>query len=148
MGDRAPRLVAKNQHNQTLSLDDFPGKRVLLVFFPFAFTPVCAGELRVVRDDLARFQNDQVQVLPVSVDHPFALKAWAAQEGFEFPLLSDFWPHGAIARSYGVLNEQAGFAVRGTFLIDPDGIVRFREVNEPGQPRDAARWRDAIDALG
>jgi peroxiredoxin len=83
----------------------------------------------------------------VSVDHPFALKAWSQAEGFDFPLLSDFWPHGAVAQAYGVFNDARGMAVRGTFLVDTRGIVRFVEVNGPGQPRDQGGWRKAVAGL-
>ena len=76
-----------------------------------------------------------------------SLHAWAEQQGYQFPLLSDFWPHGAVARSYGVFHEQAGMAVRGTFLVDRDGVVRFAEVNGPGEARDQEGWHRAVDAL-
>jgi peroxiredoxin (alkyl hydroperoxide reductase subunit C) len=81
------------------------------------------------------------------VDHPYALKAWAAAEGYRFPLLSDFWPHGAVAQAYGVFHEARGMALRGTFLVDEGGIVRFAEVNQPGEPRDQTVWKKAIAAL-
>ncbi|MGD9529359.1 MAG: redoxin domain-containing protein, partial [Pseudonocardia sp.] len=98
-------------------------------------------------DDLGTFQNDDVQILAVSVDHVFALKAWSQAEGYEFPLLADFWPHGEVAQAYGVFNDKAGMAVRGTFLVDEAGIVRFAEVNAPGQARDQDAWRKALAAL-
>ena len=148
VGEQAPDFATKDQNNQDVSLSDFRGKKaVLLVFYPFAFSGICTGELCAVRDDLAAFQNDDVQVLPISVDHPFALKAWAQQEGYEFPLLSDFWPHGQIAEQYGVFEPQKGFALRGTFLIDRDGVVRFAEVNGPGEARDQDAWRSALQQL-
>ncbi|WP_153504674.1 peroxiredoxin [Cumulibacter manganitolerans] len=148
LGDPAPEFATKDQHNQDVALRDFRGRRsVLLVFYPFAFSGICTSELGAVRDDLAAFQNDAVQVLPISVDHPFALKAYAQREGYEFPLLADFWPHGAIASAYGVFNEAAGFALRGTFLIDRDGIVRYAAVNGPGEARDPREWKQAIAAL-
>jgi len=76
-----------------------------------------------------------------------AEKVFSEREGYEFPLLSDFWPHGAVAQSYGVFNEVTGFANRGTFLVDKDGIVRFAEMNKAGEGRDAQDWRDAIAKL-
>ncbi|MDT7568571.1 MAG: mycoredoxin-dependent peroxiredoxin, partial [Pseudonocardiales bacterium] len=88
-----------------------------------------------------------VQVLAVSVDHPFALKAWADAQGYDFPLLSDFWPHGAVAQAYGVFLEEKGLAVRGTFLVDKSGIVQFAEVNGPGEARDQDGWRKALAAV-
>ena len=148
VGTQAPDFTVKDQNNQQVTLSSFRGERdVLLVFYPFAFSGICTGELCAVRDDLAAFQNDDVQILPISVDHPFALKAWAQAEGFDFPLLSDFWPHGAVAKAYGVFNDAHGMAVRGTFLIDKAGIVRFAEVNGPGQARDQGGWRTAVAAL-
>jgi peroxiredoxin len=148
VGAQAPDFTLKNQDGQEVSLSDFKGeKAVLLVFYPFAFSGICTGELCSVRDDLSSFQNDDVQVLGCSVDTTWALKAWAQQEGYEFPLLSDFWPHGATAESYGVFSADLGFAFRGTFLIDSDGVVRFAEHNGPGDARDQQGWRDALAKL-
>ena len=117
------------------------------MFFPFAFSGICTGELCSVRDDLSSFQNDDVQVVGVSCDTTWSLKVWAQQEGYEFPLLSDFWPHGAVSESYGVFSADLGFAFRGTFLIDTDGVVRFAEHNGPGEARDQQGWRDALKQL-
>ncbi|MFV0534750.1 MAG: peroxiredoxin [Cumulibacter sp.] len=148
VGDQAPDFTTKDQHNQEVTLSDFQGKQnVLLVFYPFAFSGVCTGELCAVRDDLASFQNDKVQVLPISVDHPFTLKAFAEKEGYDFPLLADFWPHGGIAQQYGVFNDAAGFALRGTFLIDKEGKVQYSSVNGPGDARDQGEWKSAIANL-
>jgi mycoredoxin-dependent peroxiredoxin len=149
VGAVAPDFVLRNQNNQEVRLSDFRGRRnVLLVFYPLAFTGTCQGELCAVRDNLSDFANDDVQVLTVSVDSPFSHKVWADREGYDFPLLSDFWPHGAVAQAYGVFNEERGFANRGTFLIDRDGVVRFAEMNEPGQARDQDGWRKALAQLG
>lgn len=148
VGSQAPDFTLPDFNKEKVSLSDFRGeKNVLLVFYPFAFSGVCQGELCQVRDDLADFQNDQVQVLGVSVDSPFALKAWADQQGYEFPLLSDFWPHGEAAKAYGVFNEDAGMAVRGTFLIDKGGKVSFAEANQPGEARDQEVWKKALNEL-
>jgi peroxiredoxin (alkyl hydroperoxide reductase subunit C) len=148
VGTEAPDFTLKDQNNQEVTLSSFRGDRAaLVVFYPFAFSGICTGELCAVRDDLSSFQNDDVQILAVSVDHPFALKAWANAEGYEFPLLADFWPHGAVAQAYGVFNDAAGFAVRGTFLVDTTGTVRFAEVNGPGEARDQNAWRKALAAL-
>ena len=148
VGSPAPDFTLKNQDGQEVSLGDFAGdKAVLLVFFPFAFSGICTGELCSVRDDLPSFQNDDVQVVGVSCDTTWSLKVWAQQEGYEFPLLSDFWPHGAVSESYGVFSADLGFAFRGTFLIDSDGVVRFAEHNGPGEARDQQGWRDALKQL-
>jgi len=147
VGTEAPDFVLKDQNNQEVRLSDYRGKRtVLLVFYPLAFTGTCQGELAEVRDNLSEYVNDKVQVLTISVDSPYAHKVWADREGYFFPLLSDFWPHGAVAQAYGVFNETAGFANRGTFVIDQSGIVRFAEMNPPGQARDQEVWRKALAA--
>jgi peroxiredoxin (alkyl hydroperoxide reductase subunit C) len=148
VGQQAPDFTLKDQNNQEVTLSSFRGsKNVLVVFYPFAFSGICTGELCAVRDDLSTFQNDSVQVLGVSVDHVFALKAWATQEKYEFPLLSDFWPHGSVAQAYGVFNDKAGMALRGTFLVDKSGVVQFAEVNQPGEARDQGAWKAALDKL-
>ena len=148
VGTEAPDFTLTDQNNQEVTLSSFRGERgVLIVFYPFAFSRICTGELCAVRDDLADFQNDDVQILAISADHPYALKAWSEAQGFDFPLLSDFGPHGAVAKTYGVFNDARGMAVRGTFLVDEAGIVRFAEVNAPGQARDQSGWRTAVAAL-
>src|SRR5258705_8807313 len=148
VGADAPDFTLKDQNNQEVRLSDFRGaKNVLLVFYPLAFTGTCQGELCSVRDNLNDFVNDAVQVLTVSVDSSPAHKVWADREGYEFPLLADFWPHGAVARAYGVFNDERGFANRGTFIIDKLGVVRFAEMTGPGQARDQDAWRAALAAL-
>lgn len=147
-GTPAPDFTLKDQNNQEVSLGDFRGdKNVLLVFYPFAFTGVCEGELCGIRDNLDAFQSDEVQVLSVSVDSPFAHKVWAQREGFEFPLLSDFWPHGNASRAYGVFDEDKGCALRGTFIIDKEGIVRWTVVNALPDARDLNEYVKALEAL-
>ncbi|MFJ8966335.1 peroxiredoxin [Lentzea sp. NPDC102401] len=148
VGSEAPDFTLNDYNKQRVKLSSFRGeKNVLLVFYPFAFSGTCQGELCQLRDELATYEDENVQVLGVSVDSPFALKAWANQEGYQFPLLSDFWPHGAVAQSYGVFNEAVGMALRGTFLIDTVGVVRFAEVNAPGEARDQDAWKKAVTSL-
>ncbi|TAM84529.1 MAG: peroxiredoxin [Jatrophihabitans sp.] len=148
VGDAAPDFTLRDQNNEQVTLSGFRGERaVLIIFYPLAFTGICTGELCAVRDDITTFQNDSVQVLTISVDSPYSHKIFSEREDFPFPLLSDFWPHGEVARRYGVFNESAGIANRGTFLVDVEGVVRFAEVNPPGQGRDPQAWKDAIAAL-
>jgi mycoredoxin-dependent peroxiredoxin len=148
VGQEAPDFTLRNQDREEVTLSSFRGRKsVLLVFYPFAFSRICSVELCQVRDELPSFEDDDVQVIGVSVDHPPVLKTWSVQEGYLFPLLSDFWPHGEVAREYGVVNETAGMANRGTFLIDKAGIVRFAEVNEPGEQRDQTAWHRAMADL-
>lgn len=147
VGAEAPDFVLKDQNNQDVRLSDLRGKNVLLVFYPLAFTGTCQGELCSVRDNVGDFVNETTQVLTVSVDSPYAHKVWADQQGYDFPLLSDFWPHGGVAREYGVFNEDRGFANRGTFIIDRAGIIRFAEMNLPGEARDQDAWRKTLAEL-
>ncbi|GAB2840872.1 MULTISPECIES: peroxiredoxin [Lentzea] len=148
VGSEAPDFTLNDYNKQPVTLSSFRGKKnVLLVFYPFAFSGICNGELCQLRDELATYEDENVQVLGVSVDSPFALKAWANQEGYQFPLLSDFWPHGAVAQSYGVFNDTVGMALRGTFLVDVAGVVRFAEVNAPGEARDQDAWKKAVASL-
>jgi peroxiredoxin (alkyl hydroperoxide reductase subunit C) len=149
VGSKAPDFTLSDANREKISLESLRAdKAVLLVFYPFAFSGICTGELCQVRDELADYQNDKVQVVGVSVDTPFSLKSWAEQQGYTFPLLSDFWPHGEVAKAYGVFNEAAGMSNRGTFLIDSAGVVRFAEVNQPGEARAQEAWKKAIAELG
>lgn len=148
VGAQAPDFTLKDQNNQEVSLSSYRGvKNVLLVFYPLAFTGTCQGELCKVRDELPKFENDDSAILAISVGPPPTHKIWAAEQGYTFPLLSDFWPHGAVAQAYGVFNEKAGFANRGTFVLDKSGTVRFAEMNQPGEARDPSAWDKALSVL-
>ncbi|MCV7317415.1 peroxiredoxin [Mycolicibacillus parakoreensis] len=148
VGAAAPDFTLRDQNQQPVTLGDHRGrKNVLLVFFPLAFTGVCQGELDEVRDRLPDYENDDSAVLAISVGPPPTHKVWATESGFTFPVLSDFWPHGAVAQDYGVFNADTGFANRGTFVIDKAGVIRFAEMNEPGQARDQRQWAEALAAL-
>jgi len=147
-GALAPDFVLRDQDNVEVALSSFRGKSpVLLVFYPFAFSRICTGELGQLRDGLVSYEAANVKVLAISTDPTYTLKAYAQMENYRFALLSDFWPHGAVARAYGVFEEKAGMALRGTFLVDIDGTVAFSEVNERGQPRDQSAWRRAAQAI-
>ncbi|NSC21527.1 peroxiredoxin [Streptomyces albus subsp. chlorinus] len=147
-GTKAPDIELKDQHGQLVRLSDFKGrKNVVLLFYPFAFTGVCTGELCALRDELPKFVNDDVQLLAVSNDSPFALRVFAEQEGLEYPLLSDFWPHGAASRAYEVFDEEKGCAVRGTFIIDKEGVVRWTVVNGLPDARDLNDYVKALETL-
>jgi peroxiredoxin len=147
VGDSAPAFSLPDQDKQSVSLADLRGTPVLLVFYPFAFSGICTGELCQLRDELAVYGDAGVKVLAVSTDPVFSLKAFREKESFDFPLLSDFWPHGATAQAYGVFNEKAGMALRGTFLIDAEGQIAFAEVNSPGDAREQSGWKDAVGKL-
>jgi mycoredoxin-dependent peroxiredoxin len=148
VGSEAPDFALRDQNNEVVRLADFRGdKAVLLVFYPWAFTSICTGELGRLRDNIDAFANDRVQVLTISIDSGFVHKIFAQRDGLNFPLLADFWPHGAVAEAYGVFNTDAGVSNRGTFLVDTEGIIRFSEANEIGVGRDPEVWLRAIDEL-
>jgi peroxiredoxin len=148
VGETAPDFELKNQHGELVKLSSFKGnKNVVVLFIPFAFTGTCTGELCAIRDDLAAFQNDNVQVIAISCDSPFTQKIFAEQEGYKFPVLADFWPHGGAAQSYGIFNADLGCALRGTFIIDKAGIIRWSVVNGLGDARNNGDYKTAIAAL-
>lgn len=148
VGATAPEFTLRDQNNELVSLSQFRGeKAVLLVFYPFAFTGICTGELGEIARNLDVFSSAEVQTLTISIDSPYAHKIFSQRDGLNFPLLADFWPHGAVAATYGVFNAEVGVANRGTFLIDRDGVIRFSEVNEIGLGRDPQRWIAEIKAL-
>jgi peroxiredoxin len=148
IGEQAPDFELKDQHGTPVQLSSFRGsKNVVLVFYPLAFSGVCTGELCAIRDEFPEVARDDVELLTASVDSTFTHRAWADAEKFEFGLLSDFWPHGGVAKSYGVFDEERGLATRGTFIIDKSGIVRWKVVNPIPQARDIAEYQKALADL-
>ncbi|GAC1322980.1 MAG: peroxiredoxin [Mycobacteriales bacterium] len=148
IGAQAPDFELKDQNNQVVRLSSYRGsKNVVLVFYPLTFTGVCRGELSSIRDELPQFESDDAQVLAVSVDSVFSHKVWADQQGFDFPLLADFWPHGAVAASYGVFNADRGVAERATFIIDREGTVRYTVVSPIPDARDQAEYVKVLATL-
>ncbi|MCU0284376.1 MAG: peroxiredoxin [Candidatus Nanopelagicales bacterium] len=146
VGQPAPEFTLPNQRGEAVSLADLRGRKVVLVFYPFAFSSLCTGELCDLRDRRGDFDDDTV-LLGVSVDTKHALRVFAEQEGLGFDLLSDFWPHGAVAQAYDVFLPERGMATRATFVIDRAGVVRWSQVNHPGAPRDPEDYRTAVAAL-
>jgi peroxiredoxin len=148
IGQEAPDFELKDQHGQVVKLSELRGKKnVVLVFFPFAFTPTCTDELCTIRDEKSGFENEDTQVFGISCDPSPAQKAFAEQEKLDYPLLSDYWPHGAVSQQYGVFLEERGFATRGTFVIDKTGVVRWSVVNSPADARSTDEYRAALAAL-
>ncbi|UCR89480.1 peroxiredoxin [Mycetocola spongiae] len=146
--EQAPDFTLLNQFGESVTLSEFAGRKaVALVFIPLAFSGICTGELCELRDNLTELTSADVELLVVSVDSKWALRIWGEREGYDFTLLADFWPHGAVAQKYGVYDEGRGVAQRATFLIDIHGVIRDAFMTEPGQPRAIARYRDAVAAL-
>ncbi len=148
IGAEAPDFELPDQHGTPVKLSSFRGsKAVVLVFYPLAFSPVCSGELCALREEFPEADSGDAVLLTVSVDSMFTHRAWADAEHFQFPLLADFWPHGAVATEYGVFDAAKGLATRGTFVIDKAGMVRWSVINPIPQARDIADYQKALAAL-
>jgi peroxiredoxin len=144
-GDQAPEFDLAVTHEERVRLSDFRGRsNVLLVFHPFAFTQVCEDEARDLQENLQSFRDAQTEIVFVSCDPYPARQAWRAELGAEYTFASDFWPHGAAARAYGVFNDETGAPHRGTFLLDQSGTVIWSLVKE----RDAYREEMVPESLG
>ncbi|QNN54768.1 peroxiredoxin [Nocardioides mesophilus] len=146
-GHPAPDFELRDQHGQPVRLSSYRGKAVVLMFYPYAFSRVCTGELHEVREQQPAFESDRVQLLAVSCDPMFTLRAFADRDGLTFPLLSDFWPHGAVAAAYGVFDEVNGCARRSSFVIDRAGVVRWSVHNAMPEARDLAEQLRVLDTL-
>jgi peroxiredoxin (alkyl hydroperoxide reductase subunit C) len=149
IGDQAPDFELKDQTNQPVRLSDYRGKKhVVVVFYPLSFTGVCEGEMCQIRDSIETFRNDEVETLAISVDAPPTHARWAHEQGFEFPLLSDFWPHGEVASTYGVFDDVIGLALRGTFIVNKEGTVVYTDRNPVPEARDQQAWKRALEEIG
>ena len=147
-GDTAPDFTLKDQHGVQVSLQQFHGKKnVVIVFYPFAFSSVCTGELAEIRDNIADLRTESSEVLAISCDSMYAVRAFADREGLTFPLLTDFWPHGAVARSYDNFNDQLGCPGRSTYIIDRSGVLRWQVSNQLPQARDLGAYRKVLADL-
>lgn len=148
IGDQAPDFTLLTQTGESLTLSEaWRESPVVLVFFPLAFSGKCQGELCEIRDNIAMFEDASVRVIGISVDSHHSLRAWAEQQGYGFDLVSDFWPHGEVARAYEVFVAERGIAARASFLIDTEGVVRWAVVNDPGSARPLSAYREALSAL-
>ena len=145
---KAPDFELANQFGEHIRLSEFRHKKpVALVFFPLAFSSTCTSELCELRDNLSLFSDKSIELLAVSVDSKATQRAFAEAEGYDFNLLADFWPHGAVAKEYGVFLPEKGYANRASFLIDLDGIIRASFITAPGEARSMAAYRSALAEL-
>lgn len=148
IGQIAPNFTLNNQFGESVELSSFKGKKnVVINFYPFSFTGTCTGELCALRDDLGSFQNDGVELLAISCDSMFTQKIFTEKENYKFSLLSDFWPHGEVAKGYGVFDDARGCAIRGTFIIDKEGILRWQVINGIGEARDLNQYKAALASI-
>lgn len=147
IGQAAPAFSTRNQHGQRVGLAEVLGRPAVLVFYPWAFSGICTSELAALRDGLVASPVPEARVLAVSCDPMFSLRAFADQEGLSFDLLTDHWPHGGIARAYGVFDDELGVARRGSFVLDASGTVTWRTLHGIGEGRDIAAHLAALTAL-
>jgi peroxiredoxin len=130
-GSEAPEFDLEVNGAERVRLADFRGRRnVLLVFHPRAFTPICEEEALDLQENLPSFESADTEVVLVSCDSSAARQAWKEKLGLTYTLAADFWPHGKAAQAYGVFDETSGTPLRGTFLIDKDGVVVWSLVND------------------
>jgi mycoredoxin-dependent peroxiredoxin len=139
LGGPAPDFTLRDQFGQDVTLSSYRDRKaVLLLFYPFAFSGVCTGEMAGIRDRLADFLTFDTEVLAISCDPVYALRVFADQDGLNFPLLSDFWPHGDVARAYDVFDEQLGAALRSSYVVDRTGTLTWSVHNADPVGRDLA----------
>ena len=147
VGDKATDFRLVNQHGEEFQLSSYLGKPVVLVFYPLSFSGTCTGELCELRDNLSAFSDRRVELVAISVDSKFTQAAFAKQEGYQFQLLADFWPHGEVTSTYGAFLEERGHGTRATFVIDADGVLVAKFVTSPGEPRDLKSYFSALELL-
>ncbi|PKQ26496.1 MAG: peroxiredoxin [Actinobacteria bacterium HGW-Actinobacteria-4] len=147
VGKPAPTFTLTDQHGRAVSLEHYRGRAVLVVFVPFAFSDTCSSELVDLRDASDLADTPDMETVVISCDSIYTLKAWADEHHYTGELLSDFWPHGQVARAYGVFHPHKGLATRGSFLVDAEGVCRWALVNPPGEARDVDDYRNAITLL-
>jgi len=147
LGQTAPDFTLRDQFGQDVTLASYRGqKAVAIVFYPYAFSGVCSGEMSVFRQRLDEFLTFDTELLAVSCDPVYALRAFSDSDGLNFALLSDFWPHGQVARAYGVLDERVGCPERSSYVIDKDGRLTWAVHHPKADARDADALLTALRA--
>ncbi len=148
IGGPAPDFTLRDQFGQDVTLSSYRGRKAVAIFFyPFAFSGVCTGEMAGIRDRLAEFMTFETEVLAISCDPVYALRTFAEQDGLNFPLLSDFWPHGEVCRKYDVFDDVKGCPRRSSYVVDPDGMVRWAVHNAMPEGRDLDAHLAELTAL-
>ena len=148
IGQPAPSFELRNIDGEMVSLKDLAGRKSLVVFIPFPFTGNCEAELCTIRDRMADLNKMDANVVAITTDTMFSNKVWSEQNGFEFPVLSDFWPHGAVTDAYGTFDPKVGAANRSTYVLDADGIIRAIVATESrSMVRDYDEYLAALDSI-
>ncbi len=148
IGDLAPDFTLRDQFGQDVTLSGFRGRKaVALFFYPFAFSGVCTTEMAQVRARLDEFLTFDTEILGISCDPVYSLRNFADADGLNFPLLSDFWPHGAVTTAYGVFDETRGAPRRSSFVIDKEGVISWAVHNARSEARDLDEHLTQLHAL-
>ena len=149
IGSPAPDFSLRNVDGEFVSLESLKGRKTLVVFIPFPFTDTCEGELCAIRDRLSELNRVDANVVAITTDTVFANREWSKKNGFTFPVLSDFWPHGVVTTAYGTFDEKAGVANRSTYVLDGDGVVRDVVATETRKiAREFDAYVTALAAIG
>jgi len=149
IGSPAPEFTLRAIDGESVSLEALRGRKTLVVFIPFPFTDTCEGELCAIRDRLSELDRLDANVVVITTDTLFSNREWSKKNGFEFPVLSDFWPHGAVTAAYGTFDEKVGAANRSTYVLDADGVVREIVATESRKiPREFDAYVAALAAIG
>ena len=147
LGASAPDFTLRDQVGQDVTLGSFRGsKAVLLLFYPFAFSGICTGEMSGIRDRLDEFMTFDTEVLGISCDPVYSLRAFADAEGLNFPLLSDYWPHGEVTKAYDVFDEAKGAPYRSSYVVDREGVLRWALHNANADGRDLDQHLEQLRA--
>ena len=145
IGQAAPDFSLPDQDNNMVSLADLRGQKAIIVFIPNPFTGICEGELCAIRDETANLAGLGAKVIAITVNTRPVNKKWSDENRFGFPVLSDYWPHGATAQAYGAFNEQVGVANRYSYVLDAAGVVRqIIKSDSLGQPRPIEEYATAL----
>lgn len=148
IGAPAPEFTLIDQDRNSVSLTSLSGRKTLIVFIPFPFTRTCEGELCTIRDHRTALTDLGANVVAITCDTMPSNKRWSDDNGFGFPVLSDFWPHGETAKAYGAFNEMVGVANRYTFVLDEDGVVReIIHTDSLGTAREFDAYKSALSSL-
>ena len=146
VGSEAPDFTLRDENGEEVTLSSLRGGNVVLIFFPAAFSGICTKELHTATDLAEQYDAAGARVYGISVDSPYALKAWKRDEELNAGFLADNHPKGAVAETYGAYIPEAGVATRATYVIDKDGKVAHKMVNHPGEQRDQQAIIEALAA--
>ncbi|HLE39318.1 MAG TPA: redoxin domain-containing protein [Acidimicrobiia bacterium] len=149
IGSPAPSFELRDTEGNTVSLESLRGRKSLIVFIPFPFSSTCEGELCTIRDRHAELNDLDANVMAITTDTTFSNAEWSKKNGFRFPVLSDFWPHGAVTEAYGAFDPRVGAANRSTYVLDAAGVVRAIVATESRKfAREFDAYVKALNAIG